>query len=206
MHIVGRTSKSKSMFKVICVVKENLFRRRFTKGRSGSTWLMCASLNFGFLFFPSVCPWCVLTARQWYYRTLGTCQGASFLKRSSESTSHLDGVSTVWSGSVCKDDWTQERSSGCHLDGVNAVAEVDNILNFQTFTLLSLDMKRGPGLAGIQSRLKTISVLRKTLSYVLNSTNVDILLSQHRRRMESTPRSLLMLLISRAIAIWVSRR
>ena len=82
---------------------------------------------------------------------------------------------------------------------VNAVAEVDNILKIQTFTLLSLDM--GPGLAGIESRLVAIYVLRKTLSYVLNSTTVDILLSQHCRRMESTPRSLLMLLISWAIAI-----
>ena len=84
---------------------------------------------------------------------------------------------------------------------VNAVAEVDNILKIQTFTLLSLGMKRGPGLAGIESRLVAIYVLRKTLSYVLNSTTVDILLSQHCRRMESTPRSLLMLLISWAIAI-----
>ena len=40
---------------------------------------------------------------------------------------------------------------------VNAVAEVDNILKIQTFTLLSLGMKRGPGLAGIESRLVAIT-------------------------------------------------
>ena len=137
-----------------------------------------------------------------------TCQGASFLKRSSESGPHLDGVSTVGSWSwflVRKDDGTQEWSPSCHLDSSMLLG-----YSFNIHSLSSHSSCRGIRvLLGYSQDWRQLLSKTVTMSYVLYIiTEPSILLSQQleNRRVQSTFLSLLILFISRAVSVWASQK